>query len=241
MIASIPRKTKSRRRGIHSFFTLIAPPVVSRVNACVFTLIELLVVIAIIAILASLLLPALRSARERTKALACASNLKNLGAGFAMYRNDNDGFYPAYWSTSDSKFSTGCTPWYYQFRPYGMEVSWHYKPWIDDGKFPEVTCPTFLASIEDKYNSNQAWCFGYNNRVCFDWNKLFKKPASLNLVTDTVSARCDARNEAAFDTFHAQYRHLGSANFLFADGHVESRHRADVPSSYVNEPFWLGE
>ena len=48
-----------------------------------FTLIELLVVIAIIAILSALLLPALRSAREKG-----LSNLKQCGLGFQQYSAD---------------------------------------------------------------------------------------------------------------------------------------------------------
>lgn len=53
-----------------------------------FTLIELLVVIAIIGILASLLLPALQSARKAVKCTACASQQKQLGSSLLMYAND---------------------------------------------------------------------------------------------------------------------------------------------------------
>jgi prepilin-type processing-associated H-X9-DG protein/prepilin-type N-terminal cleavage/methylation domain-containing protein len=60
--------------------------------ASAFTLVELLVVIAIIALLIAILLPALTRAREQSRAVACASNLRQLALACLHYSHDNNGY-----------------------------------------------------------------------------------------------------------------------------------------------------
>lgn len=59
-----------------------------------FTLIELLVVIAIVTLLIAIFLPGLRLTRRQTRAVLCQANLRQWGAVFALYTEDNERRFP---------------------------------------------------------------------------------------------------------------------------------------------------
>lgn len=70
-----------------------------------FSLIELMVIISIIAILTSILLPALKKAREVTKATQCKSNQRQCGIALLGYANDFDGW------VMGGECDVSCTPY----------------------------------------------------------------------------------------------------------------------------------
>jgi len=84
-----------------------------------FTLIELLVVIAVIAVLMSILMPAMRMAKEQSKRAVCASNLRGFGMAVFTYAADQDEKIPP------AFYQNGTSP-YRCYMLFEIDVS---KPW----------------------------------------------------------------------------------------------------------------
>lgn len=87
-----------------------------------FTLVELMVVIAILVMVASLLMPALKSARDRSKTVRCASSLRQIGAGFFGYLNDHNGYFPYMWAergwNPNDPLNAGLVTWWPIYNQY---------------------------------------------------------------------------------------------------------------------------
>lgn len=117
-----------------------------------FTLIELLVVIAIIAILASMLLPALKNAREMATSTDCKNRKRQVAMLFTYYADDN------------KDWSVGAYCPYFPHATYGTIHYSHHLFMVHYGYFKEpITAAAVRNSIFkcpklNKIHAHDAWC-----------------------------------------------------------------------------------
>jgi len=200
----------------------------------VFTLLELLVVVAIIGILVSLLLPALKNARETSYKIKCAGLLKNFGMAFAMYGNDYS-VYPNHW-----------TPyWLNQILPY-INKKYESKMGLDTYLHSiDFSCPKKPSPGTEwpAAGSSDVFSYGYNVALCTRslgapmYRKVDSIPGNIAVLIDSCgrtiydSTRMDPTSNGA------RYRHLGGANILFAGGHTAWYKMQDAMNKY-NQLFY---
>src|ERR1035438_9784635 len=113
-----------------------------------FTLVGLLIIIAVIAILAAMLLPALASAKRKSKRINCVNNLKQDGLAFRLWEGDNGDKYPM--AVSTNKNGT---------MEYAGDVFRHFQVMSNELNTPKIQiCPaddrTAAASFAKLKNQN---------------------------------------------------------------------------------------
>lgn len=205
-----------------------------------FTLVELLVVIAVIAILSSLLLPALKKAKEKGCGIYCMNNLKQQGLSCVMYMDDHKGFAPQVGMGDDASNSNNNRWWVWMVRNgyigkgYPTYAHYHYGRVSEKNKAPILYCPSY--AIKENYNCS----YVMNALNSSSYGAPFRvsnvaKPSKTIFIGDgdeSSAGRWQMYAVAASDVaFTAPARiHFGGANILFLDGSVSLIKKTDIIS-----------
>lgn len=193
---------------------------------------ELLVTIAIIAILSSILLPALKKARDKARQITCINNLKQIGTTMMIYAQDYNGYFPVRVDLND-------TPWHKHILSY-IDPD---ETYASENKV--FVCPQFIKYRT--YAGTQAYSMNaylHNLGLSPPPVSRIKTPSIVHLVSDSDTyAKGTPQYPAQWfiaipDSSYIDgtipsgctpgTRHFDTANILFADGHVSSVNKSSL-------------
>lgn len=209
-----------------------------------FTLVELLVVIAIIAILAAIILPIGKRMMESSNASKCASNLRQLYLAANRWTADNDGWMLPTLPSGRNLDNRSNNGWATALSPYlspGVNL-WSAS---DVGKRPKgcLACPSSDFLI---LSASTGWCSDYGKNAVVNepnWGYPQRKMGGMENMSKVIflADSSESRDLSPFVTNgRIANRHIGKANVLFYDGHVEALDSSDtnqIPRVWNRQPW----
>ena len=187
-----------------------------------FTLVELLVAIAIIAVLGAMLYPVMARAREQARKTSCVSNLRQLGQGLEMYRQDHDGWWP--FENSPAPHECVCSP--FNARAISTTI---YPAYVPDKRV--FRCPSSRRHPLEVHWPDR---WNYNGRLSHTLTdgSYIDDEAALRLVWDLNWGAVPWPPD--YTTVEVYQNHAYGFNTVFADTHVrwEKLAQADHSQTY---------
>ncbi len=186
-----------------------------------FTLVELMVIIAIIGLLVGLLMPALSKARTHARRTACASNLRQIGAGMRLYLdNHRDRFPYASYMPSVSPAPLETQDSIYIADVLMKEMTGGREVFRCPNDQPDAGRGTPNAGLS--YYQSERSSYQYRDRI-----RVVLGGQRLDRVLNEIEQRRDREIPentfwlmTDYNNFHAPGGEPGARRYLYVDGHV---------------------